>query len=162
MNDDNPGASRADVPRRHELLKPWQLILAVAAAHALVTIVLSPGLFVKEDTSPQGLLEKARNVASNGEYEESLQIYQQVLLQKPQIPAVFSETEKEMGGVRLKMLEAQRRARETAKAAEEAEDKTPEGKDSTPAGSRDEAPTSPPPQTPEVSLPVLPDIGGLE
>lgn len=148
-----------NAPCRKEFLKLWQLFLAVIMSHAIVVIALSPRLFRKEDTTPGGLLDKARGLAAEEKYEEAFELYQQMLLQKPQLPAIFAEAEKEMGTVRLRALEAQRRSAAALQAAEKAdEDEGP--RKAAPAEAGRAGPEPGPPEAPEVSLPSLPDIGG--
>ena len=152
-------AASATVGRR-QLMKLWQVFLAAFAAHVVFVFLFSPGIFSKEDTSPEGLLKKARELVGKQQFEAALEIYQQIQLQRPQIPAVFEDADKEIREVRLKALEAERKAAEAAKAAEESK---PKGPEKTGEGGKGGTGPTPPTDTgpkPPVDLPSLPDIGG--
>jgi hypothetical protein len=143
----------ANASSRHELLKLWQLLAASLLAHAVVVVALSPSLFGAEKKTPEALLAKARGLAAEQKFDEALAAYQQMLLQKPQTPVIFAEAEKEMHGVRVKALEAQRRAAEEVEKADAAEEEAKPGPEEAgrPAGTS---------AVEAVELPVLPDIGG--
>jgi len=148
------------VQRRH-IMVLWQVLLASLVLHVVVVFAFSPGIFVKEDTSPEGLLKTARQLAEEEKYQEALEIYQQIQLKKPQIPLVFQDAEEDMRRVRLKALEAERKAAEQTKEGEEGEGEKPEGPEEGEGGEGGE--TKPPDETaptPPVDLPSLPEIGG--
>lgn len=157
-------ASPDGLPARRELMKLWQVLLVALGAHIVIFLALSPGLYSRDDNSPEGLLGKARAKVEAEDYEEALKLYQTMLLKKPQLPAFFVEAEKEMHSIRLKALEAQRQAAEGARVTAGGDESgdgpptDPATKPSRPAGEPGE-PVKPPPR-PDVNLPSLPEIGG--
>lgn len=101
-------------PKRLTPLNLWILLAAAAGAHLVLVVILSPGLFFGDDHSPQVLLERARVMRDNGEYQQAMDIYGQVVRQKPPTPAIFEVAEKELQETRLEALNAERRASQEA------------------------------------------------
>ena len=156
----------ATLTSRSEPLKLWQYFAGAIAVHAIIIVGLSPSIFTGgEDTSPDGMLKKARRLAQEEKYEQALQVYRDLLNQKPQIPVAFVKADKEMQETRLKMLEKKRKeAQEAQKAAGEGEEGAEgEGEGEEPTGTEEgagegegETVTPPPPPT---ELPELPGLG---
>ena len=157
--------TQAPVARR-QFMPLWKLLLLAVGFHIVMTIVGSPGrLFTRNDTTPEGLLAQARDLVQQQKYQEAMDVYGRLLLQKPATPAVFVDAEKEVREVRLKALEAQKKAAEEGKGAKGDENKPggPGKKPGEGTGGKDGT-TKPPeggtPPKPPVELPTLPDIGG--
>lgn len=159
MSEEKP---KKNVERR-EYASVWMFFLGAIAVHALIILALSPSLYTSgEDTSPEGLLRKARTLEDEGKYEEAFKTYELLMAKKPQMPVVFEKGEKEMQQVRLKMLEQKReRERQTsgAKEEEKAEEEPTEGTETEgEAESEEETGEEAQPETGE----DLPQLPGLE
>lgn len=112
---------------RAQRFKTWQYFLIAVGAHIAVILVFSPQLLGREDTSPETLIQQARLLVEDESYEEALEMYGRVIAQKPEIPAVFRDAERELERARREMLEkARRRAEEAEK---EKDDKKEEEKE---------------------------------
>ncbi|MFP4028696.1 MAG: hypothetical protein ACLFWL_12980 [Candidatus Brocadiia bacterium] len=150
--------------KRTGRLKLWQFFLFAILIHAIVIVGFSPSIYTKgEDTSPEGLIRKARKLAKEEKYEKALEVYEELMAKKPKIPQIFEEAEKEMHNARLKMLEKQREAAQKAKeakekAGEESEEGTDEKtKEEGADGTEEDEETEP-----ETSGEDLPELPGLE
>lgn len=149
---------------RKEPLNVWLFFLGAALFHGVLVLALSPSLYTEgEDTSPEGLYEKAQKLEEEEKYEEAFNAYEQLMAKKPQMPAIFEKGEKEMQQVRLKMLEKQRELALEARKQEEAQKKaegeeaetgeeTTEEGEGTAEGEEETPPTEP------ADLPELPGI----
>ena len=135
--------------------KLWQSLLISCAL--LGTLAAATSFGKKQDTSPEQLIKIARELAEEGKFDEALEKYLLIKNQKPQIPAVFIDAEKEISQVRIKALEAKKKAEEEAKKAEQPDEQKPG--DTGTEGTEEQPPK--PDEVPNVDLPELPDIGGM-
>ena len=151
-----------ETPQRTTRFSPLKLLGIAIGAHVVVVLLLSPSFFTGgEDTSPEALLRKARELREKEEYQAALETYQRVVQQKPTVPAIFTEAEKEMHQTRLQALEKERQLAEKAKAAAKAEEeKQPGAGEDQPGTGEDGQPGTgeqpPPPE--DTDVPALPDI----
>ncbi len=148
----NPAAAARPAERSRRRVVPlWKLVAAALAVHAVLILVFSPRLGRADPDSPDALLARARSLRDEGKFETALEIYERVISRKPATPAIFLDAEKEINDVRMKALDAKRKAAEAAKAQPGQAGEKPSDKPAQPDA-------VPPP--PKVDLPTLPDIGG--
>jgi hypothetical protein len=144
-------------------MRLWHLVGAVLVVHVVLAVALSPSLFGRDDTSPEGLLKRARELAASEKFEEAQSFYEKMLLQKPEIPAMFADAEREMNEVRVKALQARKKAAdEAARVSGEGGSRGGPSNATVLAGASAAAtgPTGEVVTPPVVRLPTLPDIGG--
>ena len=158
---DSPTPSSPEAPKRMKLLPLWKLLAMALGAHVLIVLVLSPTMGRVDEKSPQVMLQKARELRKEGKFEPALEAYQMVVNQKPPVPALFSDAERELHETRMESLDAKRREAEAAKQAEATTQAAQEKpKETTPGQPASPQPGEKPPAAPPVNLPQLPAIDG--
>ena len=102
------------------------------------------------------LIDKARLLRQEKKYDLALEAYDMVISQKPPVPAVFLEAEKEKHECRMAGLAAKREAQQQAEQEQEAEKPPTRPATGTPGEQPGPGSDAPPP----VDLPDLPTIEG--
>src|SRR5687767_1805227 len=84
-----PGADRAARARRSRTL--WKWVGVVAAAHVLLTLVLSPSLFFGRGETLEGYYARGEEALAKGQYAEAMRLFRQVMDKQPKPPAIFGK-----------------------------------------------------------------------
>ena len=140
------GAFRSKVPAL------WQFMIAALLFHVLMALALSPGMGKGDKTDVNVLIKEARELSAAGKFDLAITKYQIILNQKPQLPAVYTDAEREMVETRNRSVkDASNKAKaeeQEKKAATEGAAKKPDKKEPKKTGS------------PEITLPDdMPSLG---
>jgi len=138
----NKGAYRSKIPAL------WQFLIAALLFHVLLGLALSPNLGKGDESDVNVLIVQARDLVAKEKYDEAMQKYQRIINQKPQMPSVYVDAEREMNEARNKSVKA-------ASQTNKADDKPKKPEDSKVKKPAEGDKKPPKKENPEITLPEV-------